>query len=109
MVAAAGGMGRVTVPCGLGPGGPLGVDVVAGGIQWLVRGGWPLVVDGVCGWSARSVPSHTLVLFVHGGLWPGRVGCPAVVVVGVLLVVVVVGPLAVVALVVLGLVLQVWP
>ena len=25
---------------GLGPGGPFGVDVVAGGIRFLVRGGW---------------------------------------------------------------------
>ena len=38
---------------GFGPVGPLGVAVVAAGIQWLVRGGWPLVVGGVCGWSAR--------------------------------------------------------
>ena len=50
-----------------------------------------------------------LVLFVHGGLWPGRVGWWAVVVVGVVLVVVVVGPLVVVVLVVVGLVLRVWP
>ena len=50
------------------------MDVVAGGIRWLVRGGWPLVVGGVCGWSAWWLPSHTLVLFVHGGLWPGGVG-----------------------------------
>ena len=100
---------------GLGPGGPFGVDVVAGGIRfliragWLVRGGWPLVVGGVCGWSARWLPSHSLVPFVHGGLWPGGVGCWAVVVVGVVLVLVVVGQLVVVALVVVGLVLRVWP
>ena len=89
---------------GLGPGGPFGVDVVAGGIRirflvrrgWLVRGGWPLAVGGVCGWSARWLPSHSLVLFVHGGLWPGGVGRWAVVVVGVVLVVVVVGLLLVV-------------
>ena len=43
------------------------MDVVAGGIRWLVRGGWPLVVGGVCGLSARWLPSHALVLFVHGG------------------------------------------
>ena len=62
---------------GLGPGGPFGVDVVAGGIRiqfldrggWLVRGWWLLVVGGVCGWSARWLLSHSLVLFVHGGLW----------------------------------------
>ena len=100
---------------GLGPGGPFGVDVVAGGILFLVRGGWlvrgglPLVVGGVCGWSARWLPSHSLVLFVHGGLWPAGVGWWAVVVVGVVLVVVVVGLLVVVVLVVVGLVLRVWP
>ena len=88
---------------GLGPGGPFGVDVVAGGIRFLVRGGgrlvrggWPLVVGGVCGWSARWLPSHSLVLFVHVGLLPGGPGWWAVVVVGVVLVVV-------------GLVLRVWP
>ena len=55
------------------------------------------MVGGVCGWSARWLPSHSLVLFVHGGLWPGGVGWLALVVVGVVLVVVVVGPLLVVA------------
>ena len=92
------------------------MDVVAGAIWFLVRGGWlvrgglPLVVGGVCGWSARWLPSHSLLLFVHGGLWPGGVGWWAVVVVGVVsVVVVVVGPLVVVALVVVGLVLRVWP
>ena len=91
------------------------MDVVAGGIPFLVRGGplvrggWPLVVGGVCRWSARWLPSHSLVLFVHGRLWLGGVGWWAVVVVGVVLVVVVVGPLEVVALVVVGLVLRVWP
>ena len=91
------------------------MDVVAGGIWflvrggWLVRGDWPLVVSRVCGWSARWLPSHLLVLFVHGGLWPGGVGWWAVVVVGVVLVEVVVGSLVVVALVVVGLVLRVWP
>ena len=90
--------------------------VVAGGIRFLVRGGGrlvrggrPLVVGAVCGWSARWLPSHSLVLFMHGGLWPCWVGWWAVVVVGVVLVVVVVGPLVVVALVVVGLVLRVWP
>ena len=57
------------------------------------------MVGGVCGWSARWLPSHSLVLFVHGGLWPGGVGWWAVVVVGVVLVVLVVGPLVMVALV----------
>ena len=93
------------------------MDVVAGGIRirflvrggWRVWGGWPLVVGGVCGWSAQWLPSHSLVLFVHGGLWPGGVGWWAVVVVGVVLVVVVVGPLMVVVLVVVGLVLRVFP
>ena len=64
------------------------------------------MVGGVCGWNARWLPTHTPVLFVHGGLWPGGVGWWAVVVV---LVVVVVGPLVMVALVVVGLVLRVWP
>ena len=42
VAAAAGGIGRVTVLGGVGPGGPFGVDVVAGGmgIRFLVRGGW---------------------------------------------------------------------
>ena len=115
VAAAAGGMGRVTVPGGVGPGGPLQRghggrgDTVPGTGGWLVRGGWPLVVGGVCGWSARWLPSHLLVLLVHGGLWPGGVGWWAVVGVGVVLVVVVLGPLLVVALVVVGLVLRVWP
>ena len=102
---------------GLGPGGPFGHRMVAGGVRirflvrgwWLVRGEWPLAVGGVCGWSARWLPSRPLVLFVHGGLWPGGVGRWAVVVVGVVLVVVVVGPLVVVVWVVVGLVLRVWP
>ena len=85
------------------------MDVVAGGIQCMVRGGWPLVVGGVLGWSARWLPWHTLVLLVHGDFWPGEVGWWAVVVVGMVLVVVVVGPLVVMALVVLGMVLRVWP
>ena len=94
---------------GLGPGGPFGVDVVAGGIRFLVRGGRPLVVGGVRGWSARALPSHAMVLLVHGGLWSGGIGWSAVVVVGLVLVVVVVEPLVVVALVVVGKVLRVWP
>ena len=71
--------------------------------------GWPLVVGGLCGWSARWLPSHMLVLFVHGGLWPGGVGWWAVVVVGVVLVVVVVEPLMVVVLIVVVLVLRLRP
>ena len=94
---------------GLGPAGPFGVDMVAGRIRCLVRGGGPLVVGGVWVWSARWLPSHTLVLLVHGGLWPGGLGWWAVVVVGVVLPVVVVGPLVVLALVVVGMVLRVWP
>ena len=49
------------------------------------------------------------MLLVYGGLWPGGVGRWAAVVVGVVLVVVVVGPLVVVVCVVVGLVLRVWP
>ena len=102
---------------GLGPGGPFGHRMVARGVRiwflvrgwWLVRGGWLLAVGGVCGWSARWLPSRPLVLFVHGGLWPGGVGRWAVVVAWVVLVVVVVGPLVVVVWVVVGLVLRVWP
>ena len=116
VVAAAGGMGRVTVPGRVGPGGPLRRgrggrrDTVpgTGGYGWY-GGGWPLVVGGVCRCSARWLPSHSLVLFVHGGLWFGGVGWLAVVFVGVVLVVVVVRPHVVVALVVVGLVLRVWP
>ena len=115
VAAAAACIGRVTVPGGVGPRGRLRRgrggrgDTVPGTGGWLVRGGWPLVVGGVCGWSARWLPSHLLVLFLHGGLWPGGVGGSAVVVVGLVSVVVVVGPLMVVALVVVGLVLRVWP
>ena len=91
------------------------MEVFAGGIRilvqggWLVWGGWPLAVGGECGWSALWMPSHSLVLFVHGGMWPGGVGWWAVVVVGVVLVVVVLGPLVVMALVVVRLPLQIWP
>ena len=102
----------MTVPVGVGPRGHFGVDVVAGGIRLLVRWGWPLVVGEVWGWSARSLPSHTLVLLVDGGWWPGGVGWWAVVLLGVVLLVVVVvllGPLVVLALVVVGMVLRVWP
>ena len=116
VAAAAGGMGRVTVRGGVRPGGPLrrgrggrGDTVPGRGGVAGTGGGWPLAVGGVCGWSAQWLPSHSLVLFVHGGLWPGGVGWWAVVVVVVVLVVVVVGPLVVVVLVVVGLVLRVWP
>ena len=116
VAAAACGMGRVTVLCGVGPGGPLRLgrggrgDTVPGTGGVAGPGGrWPLVVGEVCSWSARWLPSHSLLLFVHGGLWPSGVGWWAVVVVGVVLVVVLVGPLVVVVLVVVGLVLRVWP
>ena len=115
VAAAAGGIGRVTVIGGVGPGGPIRRghggpgDTVPGTGGVAGTGAWPLVVGGVCGWSAQCLQSHSLVLFVHVGLWPGGVGWLAVVVVGVVLVVVVVGPLVVVALVVVGLVLRVWP
>ena len=85
------------------------MDVVAGGIRFLVRGGRPLVVGGVWGWSVRLLPSHTLVLLVYRGLWPAWLRWWPVVVVGVVLMVVVVGPLVVVVLVVVGMVLGVWP
>ena len=97
------------------PWGPFGHRMVAGGVRtrslvrgwWLVRGGSLLAVGGVGGWGARWLPSRPLVLFVHGGLWPGGVGRWAAVVVGVVLVVVVVGPLVVVVWVVVGLVLRI--
>ena len=90
------------------PWGPFGHRMVAAGVRlvrgwWLVRGGW------VCGRGVRRLPSRPLVLLVYGGLWPGGVGRWAVVVVGVVLVVVVMGPLLVVVCVVVGLVLRVWP
>ena len=90
------------------PWGPLGHRMVAAGVRlvrgwWLVRGGW------ACGRGVRRLPSRLLVLLVYGGLWPGGVGRWALVVVGVVLVVVVVGPLVVVVCVVVGLVLRVWP
>ena len=93
------------------------MDVVAGGIRirflvrggWLVGGGWPLAVGGVCGWSAGGCHPIRWCCSYKGGLWPGGVGRWAVVVVGVVLVVVVVGPLVVVVWVVVGLVLRVWP
>ena len=94
---------------GVGPGGPFGVDVVAGRIPFLVWGGRPLVVGGAVGWSARWVvlPSHALVLLVHGGLPPDGVGWWAVVVVVVVVVVVLVWALVAVALVVVVMVLLV--
>ena len=95
------------------PWGPFGHRMVAAGSRlvrgWsLVQGGWLLAVGGVCGWGARWLPSRPLVLFVYGGLWPGGVGRWAVVVVGVVLVVVVPGPLVVPVWVVVGLVLRVF-
>ena len=104
---AAGGTGRGTVPAGGVAGGPLCVDVVAGRIRFLVRGGRSLVVGGVWGWSAQVLPSHAPVLRVHGGLWPGGVGWWAVVVLMVVLVVVVVGALVALAQVVGVMVLRV--
>ena len=61
---------------GLGLGGPFGVDVGAGRIRFLVPGGRSLLVRRVVRWSTRWVvlPSHAVVLFGHGGLWPGGVG-----------------------------------
>ena len=91
--------------------GPFGVDMVAGRIRFLVWGGRPLVVGGVVGWSTRLVvlPSHALVLLVHGGLWPGGEGWWTVVVVAVVVVMVVLWALVAVALVVVVMVLRVCP
>ena len=91
VAAATGGMGRVTVPGGVGPGGPPrrgrgGRGDTVPGTGGVAPGGrWGM------GWSAWWLLSHTLVLLVHGGLWPGGVGWGAVVVVEVVLVVVVWG------------------
>ena len=82
VAAAAGGMGRVTVPGGVGPAGPPRPGRRGGGIWCLVWGGWPLVVSVVWGRSAWWLPSHTLVLLVHRGSRPGGVGWWAVVVSG---------------------------
>ena len=84
--------------------------MVAGGIQWLVRGGvapggrWGMRVE-------RPVAAISYIGAVRArGVVARWVGWWAVVVVGVVLVVVVVvRPLLVVALVVVGLVLRVWP
>ena len=55
---------------GVGLGGSLGVDVVAGQIQFLVGGGRSLVVGGVVGMSAWRLVrrSHALMLSRHGGV-----------------------------------------
>ena len=117
LAAVAGGMGRVAILGGVGPGGPLrpsdggrgGTDTVPGtgvvaGTGGVAHGGrWGMWVER----SVAAIPSAGL--FVHRGLWPGGVGRWAVVVVGVVLVVVVVVPLVVVVWVVVGLVLRVWP
>ena len=91
---------------GLGLGGPFGVDVVARQIRFLVGVGRFLVVGGVVGLSAwwAVLPSHALVLFVHGAPWPGGVWWWAVevVVVGVVLGVVVVVVVVVMVVVVAG-------
>ena len=68
--AAAGGTGPVTVPGGVGPGGALWRGQGDRGDAVPGTGGRPLVVGGVWGWCTRWLPSHTLMLLVHGGLWP---------------------------------------
>ena len=104
--AAVGGTGRVTVPGGAGPGGPLRHGRGGRGDRVPGTGGWPLGEGGVWVWSARVLPSHAPVLLVHGGLWPGGIGWWAVVVVGGVLVVVVAGALVVVVVVVVGTVVR---
>ena len=60
VAAVGGGTGRV------GPRGPPLRGRGGRGDTVAVSGGEALVVGGVCGWSARWLPSHTLVLFVRG-------------------------------------------
>ena len=116
VAAAAGGMGRVTVLGGVGPGGPL----------WRGRGGRGDTVPGTGrvagtgggggsggGWGMRVERSLAAIPFAGAvrargvvARWGRVVGSGSG---GVVLVVVVVGPLVVVVLVVVGLVLRVWP
>ena len=109
--AVAGGTCQVTVPDEAVPGGPLRCGLCGPADTVLGMGGWPLVVGGVLGRSARRVvlPSHALVLLVHGGLSAGWVGWWSVVVVVVVVVMVVLGALVEVALVAVVMVLQVCP
>ena len=103
---ATGGTGGVTVPGWGGPGEPLWRARGGRAGTVLLTGGWPLVLGKLLGWSARGVvlPSHALVLFVHGG-----VGWWAVVVVAVVVVVVVMGAFVALALVVVVMMVPVWP
>ena len=79
------------------------MEVVAGGIRFLVRGGLAPV-----GRRGMGVERPVAAIPYAGAARARGVGWRAVVVVGVVLMVVVVGPLVVVALVVVGMVLQVW-
>ena len=107
----------MVVPGGSGPGGPLRRGRGGRAETVFRKGGAAPGGRRGSGWSAWWVvlPSHALVLFVHGRLWPGGVRWWAVVVmvVGVVLgvmvvvvvVVVVARALVVVALVVVVMVL----
>ena len=68
------------------------MDVVAGRIRFLAGEGAPPGGRRGSGVGAQWVllPPHALVLFVHGGLWPGAAGWWAVVLVVLVVVVVVV-------------------
>ena len=109
VAAAAGGMGRVTVPGGVGPGGPPWRrlwgrrDTVPGTGGVALGGSWGMGVERLVAAIRYAGTARARGVLARWGRWW------AVVVVGVVLVVVVVGPLVVVALVVVGMVLRVWP
>ena len=95
---------------GLGPGGQFGVDVVAGGIQFLLRGG--LAPGGRRGMGVERPGAATPcagAARARGVVvrWGSVVGSGSGA--GLVLVVVMVGPLVVVVLVVVCIVVRIWP
>ena len=117
VAAAAGGMGRVTVLGGVGPGGPLrrghggrGDTDTVPGMRGVAGTGGPAFGGS---WGMRVERSVAAIPFAGAVRAPGvvvrRVGWWAVVVVGVVLVVLLVELLVVLVFVVVGLVLRVWP
>ena len=59
---------------GLGPGGPFDVDVEAGEIRFLVRGGWPLMVGGYDGGAPSCCHPIRLCCSCTGGGGPLGLG-----------------------------------